>query len=169
VKLFVRSLFFTVLIPGTVTVVLPYFMVTRGAGPPPRLQWAAILPIVLGASTLLRCIWDFAVAGRGTLAPVSPPKRLVVCGLYRFVRNPMYVGVITTILGEAWLFLSVPLLVHAVITFLIVHTFVVLYEEPTLRRMFGSSYAEYCRSVNRWLPKVPRAAGPERAQRPSTD
>lgn len=150
--LFLRSLLFAVLIPGTITVVVPYLIVSRGAGSPASLNWIGVLPIAVGAAVLFRCIWDFAVAGRGTLAPVDPPTRLVVRGLYRYVRNPMYAGVVSALLGEAWLFASVPLLIHATVTLVVVHLFVVFYEEPTLRRMFGESYEEYTRTVPRWLP-----------------
>ncbi len=150
--LFLRSIFFTVLIPGTVTVVVPYLIVSRGARTPSSLNWIGVLPIGVGAAVLFRCIWDFAVAGRGTLAPVDPPTRLVVRGLYRYVRNPMYVGVVLALLGEALLFASVPLLIHATVTLVVVHLFVVFYEEPALRRRFGESYEEYTRTVHRWLP-----------------
>jgi protein-S-isoprenylcysteine O-methyltransferase Ste14 len=108
-----------------------------------------------GRSILLRCIWDFAVSGRGTLAPIDPPKQLVVHGLYRYVRNPMYVGVLLVLLGEAWLFDSRALLVYAGEFWVVASAFVFFYEEPTLRRKFGGSYARYYRSVNRWVPRKP--------------
>src|SRR5215470_17305283 len=142
-----RSLFFTLLLPGSVTFLIPYLLLSSGIEPiPSRLEpfrFVGLVPILIGALILLRCIWDFAVAGRGTLAPVDPPTRLVVRGLYRYVRNPMYVGVVSALLGEAWLFASFPLLIYAACTFLVVHLFVVFYEEPSLRRRFGESYEEY--------------------------
>jgi protein-S-isoprenylcysteine O-methyltransferase Ste14 len=110
----------------------------------------------VGAGVLFRCIWDFAVAGRGTLAPVDPPRHLVVRGLYRYVRNPMYVGVVTILLGEALLFRSLALLCYAGIFLFVVHLFIVVYEEPALRRQFGESYENYCRRVHRWLPRQPQ-------------
>jgi protein-S-isoprenylcysteine O-methyltransferase Ste14 len=154
--LFLRSVFFTIVVPGTVTVLIPYLIVARGGAVLPRgwgaLQYLALAPIVVGAAILLRCIWDFARLGRGTLAPVDPPKELVVQGLYRYARNPMYLGVLILLLGEAMLFESVALLEYAAGWFVVIHLVVVLHEEPTLRRRFGESYDVYCRSVRRWLP-----------------
>lgn len=155
--LILRAIFFTILIPGTVTIVVPYFIL-RGHGmgnPHPLWAWLGLLPLGAGAAVLLRCIWDFAVAGRGTLAPVDPPKELVVRGLYRYVRNPMYVGVLWILLGEAWLFVSPGMLIYATVFFAWVHGFVVFYEEPTLRRKFGESYERYTRTVHRWWPRRP--------------
>lgn len=158
--LFLRNLFFTVLLPGTFTVAGPYFVALRHRSEPglphPPWSWLGLLPLCLGAAILFRCIWDFAVTGRGTLAPVDPPKELVVCGLYRYVRNPMYVGVLWILLGESAWFVSARLLIYAAIFFASVHLFVILYEEPALRRKFGDSYERYTRTVHRWLPAPPR-------------
>ena len=159
VMLTLRSIFFTFLLPGTVTVVIPYFVVFGGHID--RLEswtlwhYLSLLPIIVGAGILFWCVWDFAVAGRGTLAPVDPPKHLVVRGLYRYVRNPMSVGVVSILFGEALLFWSLSLLCYAIVFFIITHLFVVLHEEPALRRQFGESYEAYRRSVPRWLPHVP--------------
>ena len=159
VRLTLRSIFFTFLLPGTVTVVIPYFVVFGGHID--RLEswtlwhYLSLLPIIVGAGILFWCVWDFAVAGRGTLAPVDPPKHLVVRGLYRYVRNPMSVGVVSILFGEALLFWSLSLLCYAIVFFIITHLFVVLYEEPALRRQFGESYEAYRRSVPRWLPHAP--------------
>jgi protein-S-isoprenylcysteine O-methyltransferase Ste14 len=157
--LFLRSLFFAVLLPGSVTVLFPYWILSRQ--PPPLLPaWglvplASLLPMAAGAAILLRCIRDFAVVGRGTLAPVDPPKELVVQGLYRYVRNPMYVGVLLVLLSEAAFFASAALLAYAAVIFLGFHAFITQYEEPALQRQFGESYARYRRSVPRWLPRRP--------------
>ena len=159
VMLTLRSIFFTFLLPGTVTVVIPYFVVFGGHID--RLEswtlwhYLSLLPIIVGAGILFWCVWDFAVAGRGTLAPVDPPKHLVVRGLYRYVRNPMSMGVVSILFGEALLFWAFSLLCYAIVFFIITHLFVVLYEEPALRRQFGESYEAYRRSVPRWLPHVP--------------
>jgi protein-S-isoprenylcysteine O-methyltransferase Ste14 len=154
--LVLRSVFFTVVVPGTVTVLIPYLIVSGGRAAMPggwrTMQYLAVAPIVAGAGILLRCIWDFARVGRGTLAPVDPPKELVVQGLYRYVRNPMYLGVLILLLGEATLFESVVLLQYAVGWLVVIHLVVVLYEEPTLRYRFGESYEGYCRTVRRWIP-----------------
>jgi protein-S-isoprenylcysteine O-methyltransferase Ste14 len=108
-----------------------------------------------GAAIVLRCIWDFAAKGRGTLAPVDPPKQLVVQGLYRYVRNPMYLGVLLVLLGETAFFGSPALLQYTLAWFFLVNLVVVLYEEPSLRNRFGDSYERYRRSVHRWLPTRP--------------
>jgi protein-S-isoprenylcysteine O-methyltransferase Ste14 len=108
--------------------------------------------MAVGTALLLACIWEFAVSGGGTLGPPDPPKALVVRGLYRYVRNPMYLSVATLLVGEALLVQAVPLLVYFAIWFSIVNVFVVAYEEPALRKKFGASYEQYVRSVGRWLP-----------------
>jgi protein-S-isoprenylcysteine O-methyltransferase Ste14 len=117
-------------------------------------NWLAIVPCILGGAILFRCAWEFAVVGRGTPAPIDPPKSIVVSGLYRFVRNPMYLGVELLILGEAWLFSSTRLLGYALLLGLGFHLFVVFYEEPSLTKKFGGAYQEYCRSVPRWIPRL---------------
>ena len=152
--LVLRSIFFALLLPGTVTLLLPYLILSRRAVP----HWDAIgLPglvvILVGATILIWCIADFARLGRGTLAPVDPPKALVIRGLYRYVRNPMYVGVVLVLLGESALFRSASLLLYTAVFFLIAHLFVMVYEEPNLRARFGESYEHYRRSVARWIPR----------------
>jgi len=112
--------------------------------------------MLLGAAIYFRCAWDFAFAGRGTPAPIDPPKELVVKGLYRYTRNPMYIGVLTLLFGEAVFFASRQILIYAGVVFLIFHLFVMLYEEPALRRKFGDSYQRYCSAVPRWFPKIRR-------------
>jgi protein-S-isoprenylcysteine O-methyltransferase Ste14 len=107
---------------------------------------------LLGASIYLWCAWDFTFAGRGTPAPIDPPKELVVRGLYRYVRNPMYVGVVSILFGEALFFESRILFEYAVIVFIFFYLFVVLYEEPILMKKFGESYRNYCRVIPRWIP-----------------
>jgi len=112
--------------------------------------------ILIGASIYLRCAWDFAFAGRGTPAPIDPPKELVVRGLYRYVRNPMYVGVLSVVVGQAIWFEARGLFAYAALCFLLFFAFVVLYEEPALRRKFGESYERYCNEVPRWIPRLKR-------------
>lgn len=158
----IRSLFFTLLLPGTVTLLIPRYLLS-GSEPVLHGRWGfwqgfGLVTVGLGASILFCCIWDFGVRGRGTLAPLDPPKHLVVQGLYRYVRNPMYVGVVSILLGEALLFGSIPLLVYAAVFFLCAHFFVLLYEEPVLRRQFGESYDNYRRTVHRWVPKIPASS-----------
>jgi len=119
-------------------------------------RWLAAVPSVLGFAVALRCVWDFGWTGRGTPAPMAPPKRLVVVGLYRHVRNPMYLGFATGWIG-LWVVLGhahLPTILGVAAAALGVHLFVVFYEEPTLRRMFGEQYEEYCRNVHRWWPRL---------------
>jgi len=100
-------------------------------------------------------VWDFAVIGRGTPAPIDAPKVLVVRGLFKYVRNPIYIGVSLVNLGWATYFASRAVLVYALMVAFAFHLFVVLVEEPSLRRLFGESYEDYRRSVRRWLPGNP--------------
>jgi protein-S-isoprenylcysteine O-methyltransferase Ste14 len=152
-----KTLIFTVVAPGTLAVYVPYWLLSgRPATLPFQLgpfRYWGLLPIALGALTYLRCALDFAFAGKGTPAPIDPPKELVVRGLYRYVRNPMYVGVLTVLLGEALLFESLALLKYGAVVALGFHLFVLLYEEPVLREKFPESYRRYCQSVGRWLPR----------------
>jgi protein-S-isoprenylcysteine O-methyltransferase Ste14 len=154
--LFAKNLLFTVLVPGTVAFYLPYSIGSRHAGSPePSALLLAGPLLVAGAAIYLWCLWDFAMTGRGTPAPIDPPTRLVVRGLYRYVRNPMYVGVLTAITGWLVVFRQPAVLAYGLVVATIVGLFVRLVEEPQLRRRFGESYVEYCRHVPRWLPRVP--------------
>lgn len=121
-----------------------------------RWRWVGAAPSLLGFAVALRCVWDFGWTGRGTPAPLAPPKRLVVVGFYQHVRNPMYLG-----FAMGWIGLWVvfghadPRLIAAVAAVALgVHLFVIFYEEPTLRRIFGGEYEEYCRNVRRWWPRM---------------
>ena len=121
-----------------------------------RWRWLAAGPSVLGFAVALRCVWDFGWTGRGTPVPIAPPQGLVVVGLYRYVRNPMYLG-----FAAGWIGLWVifghanPVMIAAVTAVAFaVHLFVVFYEEPTLRGKFGSDYEAYCRNVGRWWPRL---------------
>jgi protein-S-isoprenylcysteine O-methyltransferase Ste14 len=114
--------------------------------------------IAVGAVLLGACIFEFARSGKGTLSPVDPPRHLVVGGLYRCVRNPMYLSVTIIVMGEVLVAHSLALATYWAIWFLGVNLFVIGYEEPTLHRQFGASYAEYCRQVGRWIPRFSRSA-----------
>lgn len=128
-----------------------------------RLRWVAAAPSALGFAVALKCIWDFGKTGHGTPAPVAPPKRLVVVGFYRYVRNPMYLGFFTGWAGLWIVFGKASALAIAVTCGLMLGTalFVLLYEEPKLRALFGAVYAEYCRNVGRWVPRVHAWRQPE--------
>jgi protein-S-isoprenylcysteine O-methyltransferase Ste14 len=118
------------------------------------LAWLAFPLWAMGAVILLWSFWNFLVQGRGTPAPIDPPRELVIVGFYRYVRNPMYVGIILTVTGHFLWFGFWVLLAYAGFVFLAFHTFVLLYEEPTLKRKFGAAYEEYCRKVPRWIPRI---------------
>jgi protein-S-isoprenylcysteine O-methyltransferase Ste14 len=155
-----RTLIFTLLVPGTVMVLLPLWLVGPGASVNWR-GWNAVglIPMAVGGAVYLRCAWDFSTFGRGTPGPWDPPQKLVARGLYRYVRNPMYLGVGLVGLGEAALFNS-PAIFWYVITFWgCTHLFIVFYEEPALRHKFGADYDDYCRRVPRWLPRLRPTGG----------
>jgi protein-S-isoprenylcysteine O-methyltransferase Ste14 len=145
-----------VLVPGAVAGYLPwrFFGLSRVRldllNP---LHLIGVVCVGLGAALLAACIWEFARSGQGTLAPVDAPRELVVQGLYRYVRNPMYLSVATIGAGELLLVQSRALLLYWTAWFIIVNLFVIAYEEPTLRQRFGPSYERYTREVGRWLPR----------------
>ena len=155
--LLLRSIFFTFLQPGTVTVLIPYWLISsQSAGAfsnHQALRYLGLPLILIGSAGLLWCIWDFFSAGRGTISPIDPPKHLVIRGLYRYVRNPMYVSVVTILLGEAMFFMSRPVLIEAGVFIVLANLFVAYYEEPALRRRFGESYESYSQTVRRWIPR----------------
>ena len=123
--------------------------------------------LLIGTAIYLCCLWDFATTGRGTPAPIDPPKELVVRGLYRTVRNPMYVGVLLVIAGWVVLIQTWALVAYASVMWLLFHGFVVLVEEPMLRRRFGAAYDAYCRKVRRWWPGRPQRVS--RRKRPAQE
>ncbi len=127
-----------------------------GAELHPRWSVPAVVLMIVGGAIMLRCVWDFAWTGRGTPAPFDPPRTLVIKGLYRYVRNPMYVGMAVFLIGEAIALPQVtrPMLILLGVLAIVVTAFVMLYEEPTLRRLFGEDYLRYCTNVRRWIPRL---------------
>lgn len=121
-----------------------------------RWRWLAVVPSVLGFAVALRCVWDFGRTGHGTPAPIAPPKRLVIVGFYRYVRNPMYLGFFFGWIGLWVVFGRANLVAIAAAIAVVVGTnlFVSLYEERKLQRLFGAEYEEYRRNVHRWLPRM---------------
>jgi protein-S-isoprenylcysteine O-methyltransferase Ste14 len=144
--------------PVLVTVLVPLLLVWGNARDPALdargWTWAGIVLVVAGAIVAADCMLRFALRGRGTPAPWAPTDRFVATGLYRFVRNPMYVGVLTVIAGEGLLFASPAVLVWGAALAVAFHLFVVLVEEPSLRRRFGAEYERYRAHVRRWLPRL---------------
>ncbi len=153
----VRTLLFTLFIPGSVVGLVPWWILreTRGAD---ALALGLLAPlgfalIAVGPLVYLPCARDFLRVGRGTPFPLDPPREFVATGLYRWTRNPMYVGFAATLAGEALAFGSWPLALWAASMVLVWHLFVVFHEEPDLRRRFGASYERYCAEVPRWIPR----------------
>jgi protein-S-isoprenylcysteine O-methyltransferase Ste14 len=140
---------------GVIPAILVYF---TGAPFPSGWAWLGLIPAAIGLALLVECVRLFATEGRGTLAPWDPPRELVARGVYRWVRNPMYVALLVILLGWAITFRSLAVVVYAAIVLTATHLRVVLYEEPTLRRMFGASFDRYVREVPRWLPRPPKSA-----------
>jgi len=120
------------------------------------LRVAGLALISGGTIVLVESFLRFALRGLGTPAPVFPTRHLVVSGYYRYLRNPIYVANVAIILGQAFWFASVPLLVYCALVWLSFHAFVLLYEEPTLRTTFGAEYEAFCRRVPRWIPRFKR-------------
>jgi protein-S-isoprenylcysteine O-methyltransferase Ste14 len=149
-----RSLLFLILIPGTVAGYIPWRILRASRQlVVPDLSINSVLAAgmaLVGTWVLLVCVWDFFQAGRGTLAPFDPPKHLVVRGLYRITRNPMYNGVLALLLAEAWFFRSSNLLQYTIGVFVVFHLMVVIYEEPALESGFGEGYRAYRAAVPRW-------------------
>jgi protein-S-isoprenylcysteine O-methyltransferase Ste14 len=162
--LFVKDLLFLILVPGMMVAGFPYLVLTRGVPPAwpdlGSLGWRVVGLLLMagGAVGFLACVIDFARSGRGTPFPLDPPKELVVSGLYRYVRNPMYIAILAVVLGEIIVCRSGEMAFYWLSVFAGFHLFVVLYEEPTLRRRFGVAYEEYARRVPRWFPR--QTAGP---------
>jgi protein-S-isoprenylcysteine O-methyltransferase Ste14 len=153
-----KTLLFTLVAPGTVGVLLPQWLKNHAGKAPAPLAWLGLGMFFCGVAIYLWCAWDFASKGLGTPAPIDAPRVLVVKGLYRFTRNPMYVGVLSMILGQALYYLSAPIAVYAGVVLAAFYLFVLLYEEPTLRKLFGAQYDEYCERVPRWLGHLPKSS-----------
>ena len=144
--------------PGVVAGLIPWWISDWRLEPPFLGIWlfrfVGIILIVFGSIGLLDSFVRFAVQGVGTPAPVFPTVHLVVSGLYRYVRNPMYVSVVITILGQALILGNVALIEYGVLVWLLFHVFVLVYEEPTLSASFESEYRVFCDEVPRWIPRL---------------
>jgi protein-S-isoprenylcysteine O-methyltransferase Ste14 len=155
-SLYLRNLFFTIIHPGLVIGLIPYWILGPGwrqqfSFPFTFYQYLGSAFFLVGLFVLLHCIIRFAVVGRGTLSPVDPTKKLVTSGIYRYTRNPMYVGVLMSLIGEALFFRSYQLGIFLLIMALIFNFFIMLVEEPRLQTDFGDEYSHYRSKVRRWL------------------
>jgi len=151
----VGSLLFTVGAPGVMGVLVPYLLTGwDGSDPPLALQVAGAAVLAAGAGVLAHTVMRFAIEGLGTPFPAAPTENLVVGGLYRYVRNPMYLAVIAIILGQAAILGRVTLVAYAAVFWATVAGFVSFYEEPTLSERYGEQYDAYRRAVRRWLPRA---------------
>ena len=152
----VGSIVFFAIAPGTIAGLIPYALTgwTPGAASSvvPAVPVAGILLCAGGLALILDCFARFALQGRGTPAPIAPTEHLVVSGAYRYVRNPMYVAVLSIVVGQALFFGSTRLMAYAAVVWLAFQLFVGLYEEPTLHARYGASYDRYCERVGRWWP-----------------
>lgn len=154
----IKTLIFLLLVPVTGVILIPRWILLSTWNRSFEIgNWYLLgTPlIVTGAVALLWCFWDFATIGKGTPAPIDPPKVFVSRGLYRWTRNPMYVALGLILIGQSIFFESWTLLIFAACVWAIQHLFVILYEEPALKQKFGAEYESYLKSVPRWIPKRP--------------
>ncbi|HEY3403849.1 MAG TPA: isoprenylcysteine carboxylmethyltransferase family protein [Ohtaekwangia sp.] len=156
-SLALRNVFFAILQPGVVTGLVPYLLVRNDIQqiiqqPFIIHHYLGILIFLPGLVILIHCISKFATEGKGTLSPADPTKQLVIKGLYKYSRNPMYVGVMLLLIGEGvFIWTSSSLWTYVLSVFVAFNLFIVLREEPRLKRDFGSAYDIYRKSVRRWL------------------
>lgn len=155
-SLLLRNLLFTILQPGLVAGLVPYLILRwQGRSLVPEkmgvLEAAALVTGAVGSMIMIACILRFAYEGKGTLSPLDPTKRLVVRGLYRYSRNPMYVGLMMILISEAVFWRSLSLAVYAGVVFIGLNLFITIHEEPRLHREFGKEFTDYRSSVRRWL------------------
>ena len=154
-SLLIRNLVFTILQPGIVAGLIPYLVVrdqfrqTLSFQQPQQI--VGLLVFMIGFAAMTYCIYLFAVDGRGTLSPFDRTQKLVVKGLYRFSRNPMYVGVIGMLIGESIFFQGYLLWIYTLLVFILFNGFIFFIEEPRLKKDFGEDYLNYCRKVRRWI------------------
>src|SRR5262249_38142098 len=150
-----KSLLFLILMAGLGAAYIPFALLPTTPHVETGLFAYLALPLwLLGGLIILLCFWDFTFTGPGTPAPIYPPTQLVTNGFYRYLRNPIYVGVLSILIGHFLWFKSIWLLAYALVVFLAFHLFVTVYEEPTLKGKFGAAYEQYCTSVPRWIPKI---------------
>jgi len=152
------SAIFLVIAPGIVAGYVPWRICRWRVGVPfLGVSWfrlVGVLLIAAGLPVLLDSFTRFALQGLGTPAPIFPTRHLVVTGLYQFVRNPMYVAVVSLILGQGLFFGSVRVVEYGTVVWVAFHLFVLIYEEPVLRVTYGTEYEEFCANIPRWIPRL---------------
>ena len=153
----VRNLLFAAAVPGLGGVLGPWLVLGREVRSPLPAAWPAVVMIAAGCALYVWCQTMFAVRGGGTPGLWDPPRRLVEGGPFRWLRNPIYVAALLVVLGQAWLFSSVDLLLYAAALAAGFHLLVVAVEEPLLQARFGEPYRDYRRRVRRWIPRWPAA------------
>ena len=156
----IKTIIATILVPGTACFLIPYFILkAANTSLNPTigiLKVFAILAAAFGTGMVIWVSTAFVRLGKGTPVPIEPPTRLVISGLYRYIRNPMYTGALLIILAEALYFNAINIVIYAGVLWAIFQALLVVYEEPQLKRRFGIAYEDYLASVPRWLPKVQR-------------
>jgi len=161
----IRAIVYASCFIGFVLIYVPANLLSRtGLVRPATIGLQEAIGIVTGTAGAILAVWcilTFVVVGKGTPAPFDPPRRLVVRGPYRYVRNPMYIGATLALAGAALFFSSLTILLYAIFVVVATHLFVIWYEEPALRRTFGADYEAYCKRVSRWWPHVKRQAAPD--------
>jgi protein-S-isoprenylcysteine O-methyltransferase Ste14 len=159
VRALAGTIVFVALLPATVVVLVPYWLSGWRLGPPflgtGATRSTGVLLIAGALPLFVSFLGRFVFEGRGTPAPIAPTERLVIGGPFRWTRNPGYVAVVAMLVGQGLLLASPAVLVYAALIALAFHAFVLLYEEPTLRRTYGADYDAYCRRVPRWIPHWP--------------
>jgi len=154
--LILKNIIFSILVPGTVTVGIPFLLLkyiknfSYNIG---FFKYIGILPIGVGIVFYILSIWDFALIGKGTPAPIDPPKVLIKRRIYKITRNPMYLSGLFILIGEGLFFQSIIIHLYTIIIGILFHLFVIFYEEPHLKKKFGKSYEQYCKEVPRWFFK----------------
>ena len=159
--LFLKNLLYVLLVPGFIAGWVPFYWFERRAQWPEIWRWShslSALVFVLGTVIYVYCVWLFGAKGRGTPASFDPPKRLVQRGLYRWVRQPMDIGILAVVGSEALFLRSIDLTIYFVCLVCVVHLHIALHEESALGYKFGAMYEDYKRAVPRWLPRKPRPA-----------
>lgn len=159
--IFLRNFFFFILQPGVVCGVIPWIIAKREWQKILQQTWtisqyAGVVVLLTGLSVVIYCVYLFGKVGRGTLSPADPTRRLVTVGVYRYSRNPMYLGVAAILIGQTLMTLSTGMVVYTLLVLALFQVYISGFEEPRLRRDFGTEYENYSALVNRWVGRKGR-------------